>query len=96
MSPPDSETAPTVEAETASTSTTDQGADIHSVAPPSDNVRDESRSASRWPHNVALAPDRLKRAVIEALEAGCDDEEIAETTGLDVEQVAAIRDAVLF
>ena len=38
-----------------------------------------------------MCADRMKRWVLGALEAGSDDEEIAEHTGLDCEQVAAIR-----
>ncbi|MGO8767967.1 MAG: hypothetical protein ACLQIK_14480 [Mycobacterium sp.] len=49
---------------------------------------------SRWPNTVALVPDRTKRLILAALKAGSDDEEIAEATGLDGEQVAAIRAAV--
>jgi hypothetical protein len=47
-----------------------------------------------WPDNVALVANRVKHWVLGALKAGADDEEIAEATGLDCEQAAAIRLAV--
>ncbi len=56
--------------------------------------RHPTAAVSRWPNTVALVPDRTKRLILAALKAGSDDEEIAEATGLDGEQVAAIRAAV--
>jgi len=44
-----------------------------------------------WPDAVALVANQTKRWVLAALQAGADDEEIAEATGLDCDQVAAIR-----
>jgi hypothetical protein len=45
-----------------------------------------------WPNNVAIVPALMKRYVLGAFKAGADDDEIAESTGLDLEQAAAIRD----
>ena len=48
----------------------------------------------RWPDAVALVPNPIKNFVVRALKSGVDNAEIAEATGLDIEQVAAIRAAV--
>jgi hypothetical protein len=53
-----------------------------------------TRRYPSWPDHVALVGDRIKRYVLGAFKAGADDEEIAESTGMDLEQVAAIRAAV--
>jgi hypothetical protein len=45
----------------------------------------------RWDTTIAVVPDRMKRYVLRAFKAGADDGEIAEATGLDCEQVTAIR-----
>jgi hypothetical protein len=51
------------------------------------------RSTSRaWPNTIAIVPGPMKQYVLRAFRAGADDGEIAETTGLDCEQVTAIRD----
>lgn len=44
-----------------------------------------------WPNNVAIVPAHTQRWIRGALKAGVGDEEIAETTGLECEQVTAIR-----
>ena len=56
-------------------------------------TRTRRRSISRaWPNTIAIVSAPMKRYVLGAFKAGADDDEIAETTGLDLEQVAAIRD----
>ena len=42
-----------------------------------------------WPNAIAIVPAPMKRYVLGAFKAGADDDEIAETTGLDLAQVAA-------
>lgn len=45
-----------------------------------------------WPNHITIIPARMKHYVLGALDAGADDGEIAETTGLELRQVAAIRE----
>lgn len=55
--------------------------------------RSRRASTSRaWPNTIAIVPGPMNQYVLHALKAGADDGEIAETTGLDCEQVTAIRD----
>ncbi|MFZ0712629.1 hypothetical protein [Mycobacterium sp.] len=48
-----------------------------------------------WPNDIAVVDKRIKRYVLKAFWDGADDDEIAEATGLDVDQVAAIRERML-
>jgi hypothetical protein len=45
-----------------------------------------------WPNHITIIPASMKRYVLDALHAGADDDEIAETTGLEPWQVAGIQD----
>ena len=48
-----------------------------------------------WPNSIAAVDNGTKRYICEAFRTGTEDDDIAEVTGLDVEQVAAIRSRLL-
>jgi hypothetical protein len=48
-----------------------------------------------WPNSVALVDNSTKHYVLQALRTGVEEPKIADTTGLDVDQVAAIRARLL-